>query len=88
MRPPFQPSREGPRKPEGGPEAPQECFHKELRSALENRGVAGATGGGNEESCSIRSKKKKGTDRAGGLAAPNPREVSHLSLRNQVTCLV
>lgn len=59
MRPPFQPSREGPRKPEGGPEAPQECFHKELRSALENRGVAGATGGGNEESCSIRSKKKK-----------------------------
>lgn len=44
MGPLFQPSQEGPRKPKGGLEAPQKCFHKGFHFELEHRGGAGALG--------------------------------------------
>lgn len=92
MGPLFQPSQEGPRKLKGGPEAPQKGFQQGFHSILENRGGGwrpGVTGGGNGDSDSTKSNKKKGQLGGwGGGAVPSPWEVAHLSLTNQVTCLV
>ena len=93
MGPLFQPSQEGPRKLKPRPGGLTEACSQDFHFTLENRCIVGGLGvsrDGKEDSCSTLNKKKGQSELEAckGAGAPSPHEVTHLSLRNQVTCLV
>lgn len=92
MGPLFQLSQEGPRKPKPRPGGLTEAFSQDFHFILENRGIVGGLGvSGNGRRLLFNLKYKKGQpelESCKGADAPSPHEVTHLSLRNQVTCLV